>query len=308
MAVNSRIGIDLGGTKIEGAVLNAQGDIVTRQRIATPADDYDAICAAVTQLVLTLERESRSAATVGVGMPGSVSPATGLVKNANTVCLIGTRFGADLETSLARPIRLENDANCFVLSEVNGGIADGYDSVFGVIIGSGTGGGLYLNGRVVTGANAIGGEWGHNPVPWTVLPEARRACYCGKQNCVETFLSGPGLLRTFIERGGVGASTIEAVVVAKDAGNVVACEVLADYAGQLAECLAVVINVVDPSAVVLGGGLSNLPNLCREVAAALPTTVFSDSVQTRILRARFGDSSGVRGAANLWPAEISTDV
>ncbi len=305
--VNCRIGIDLGGTKIEGIALAADGSILARQRIATPAEDYHSICAAIAGLVRSLEAVT-GACPVGLGMPGIISPATGLVKNANTVALIGQPFEADLRIALARPVRIENDANCLLLSEVHGGAADGCSSAFGVILGTGTGGSLFVNNGLVVGANAIAGEWGHNPVPWRVTSAAARRCYCGNDNCVETFLSGPGLLRSFVERGGHRARSVEDVVRAAAGGNAIAGATLTAYADQLGACLTTVVNIFDPAVIVLGGGVSQLAGLCAATAAYLATRAFSDTLSTRVVRARFGDSSGVFGAARLWQVGDAIDV
>lgn len=298
-----RIGIDLGGTKIEGALLDAAGQLLHSRRIATPAADYPAICAAISGLVAALEAEHGARATVGIGMPGSLSPRTGLVRNANTVCLNGRPLAADLSRLLQRPVRLENDANCLVLSEVNGGAATSGQCVFGVIIGTGTGGAVHVNGALLRGASAIAGEWGHNHVPWSVAPSASRPCYCGSRDCVETYLSGPGLLRTYAAQGRADATRVETIVARASAGEIQARTTLARYREQLARCLASVVNVLDPELIVLAGGVSNLPHLADSVADLLPGLAFSDVIATRVVTARFGDSSGVRGAACLWSAE-----
>jgi len=302
-----RIGIDLGGTKIEGAVLDAEARLLRARRVATPASDYPAICAAITGLVTSLEAEHGARATVGIGMPGSLSPRTGLVRNANTVCLNGRPLGEDLSRLLQRPVRLENDANCLVLSEINGGAATSGQCVFGVIIGTGTGGAVHVNGGLLRGASAIAGEWGHNHVPWSVAPSASRPCYCGSRDCVETYLSGPGLLRTYAAQGRASAARVERVAARARAGEVQAVTALARYHEQLARCLASVVNVLDPDLIVLAGGVSNLPDLAVSVAEVLPALAFSDVIATRVVTARFGDSSGVRGAACLWSADDAAD-
>lgn len=298
-----RIGIDLGGTKTECAVVGSDGEIELRRRIKTPHNDYQRICAEIGGLVRGCEAHVGTSVSIGIGMPGAISPATGLVKNANTVCLNGKPFARDIASVLQREVRIANDANCFVLSEIHGGAAHGYDSAFGVIIGTGTGGGLFVNGGLVSGANAIGGEWGHNPVPWPVLSNHARACYCGRNNCVETFLSGPGLIRSFTESGGHAVLGVEQIVRASHDGDALAGTVLADYCLQLSQCLAALVNVFDPAVIVLGGGLSQLPNLAIKVQTLLPGLAFSDQLETAVVGAAFGDSSGVRGAANLWAAE-----
>jgi fructokinase len=299
-----RIGVDLGGTKIEIAALDAGGEIRFRRRAPTPRGDYDATLAAIGALVRACEAAA-GAGTVGIGIPGAVSPATGLVKNANSTWLNGRPFAADLQASLGREVRLANDANCFALSEAVDGAAADARIVFGVIIGTGTGGGLVVDRQILVGPNAIAGEWGHNPLPW---PEAGEwpgpSCYCGRTGCIETFLSGPGLVRDYL--GDRHASTDDgpgdaAVIQARArAGEREALAALDRYARRLARGLASVINVVDPDAVVLGGGLSNIEDLYERVPALWQPFVFSDTVRTRLAPARHGDSSGVRGAAWLW--------
>lgn len=293
----SRIGIDLGGTKTEVATLDDNGTIVRRERCPTPGG-YADIIATLVELVTLFESEPST--PVGIGMPGIISPATGLVKNANTVCLNGQPLARDVIARLGPRVRFENDANCMILSEVNGGAAAGAEPAFGVIIGTGTGGALYANGGLVRGANAIAGEWGHNPVPWHVPGPSARSCYCGRENCVETFLSGAGLQQSFSAAGGDGTSTVEDIAAAALADAPVAAATLEGYARQLAACLALVVNIVDPAAVVLAGGLSNLPGLAPRVTAALQALAFSDTLVTTVQVAHFGDSSGVRGAAMLW--------
>ena len=294
-----RIGIDLGGTKIEAIALDADGRERFRHRMATPRGDYAATVEAVALLVIQAEAVvGRS--TVGVGMPGVVSPATGLVKNANSTWLNGRPLSEDLASRLERPVRLANDANCFALSEATDGAAAGLPVVFGVILGTGVGGGLIVNGRVVTGANAVAGEWGHNPLPW---PEAGEwpgpPCYCGRTGCIETFLSGPGLARDFRDRTGRDADAAGLAAEAQ-AGNADALERMSRYEHRLARGLASIINVFDPDAIVLGGGVSNIDRLYERVPRIWAEFVFSDTVVTRLVRAVHGDSSGVRGAAWLW--------
>jgi fructokinase len=270
-----RIGVDLGGTKTEAAALDEGGSILARRRIPTPRGDYRATLLAIRDLVAAVEAEAGGSGSVGVGIPGTISPATGLVKNANSTWLIGKPLQADLEEALGRPVRLANDANCFALSEAVDGAAAGLSVVFGVILGTGVGGGIAVEGRVLTGPNAIAGEWGHNPMPW---PEADEwpgpACWCGRTGCIETLLSGPAF-----ERDG------------RDPDR---------HADRLARALAMVLNLLDPDAIVLGGGLSNLESLYREVPARWERWAFSDRITTPLLPPRWGDSSGVRGAAWLW--------
>jgi fructokinase len=295
-----RIGIDLGGTKIEAAVIDDEGHFLCRERAATPATDYHGICAAIASMVAALEERHGRGLTVGIGMPGAISPATGLVKNANTTCLNGRPFERDIAAALGRDVRLANDANCLLLSESRRGAAAGARSAFGIILGTGTGGALLVDGQVLGGANAIAGEWGHNRVPWNVDVDASRACYCGRLDCIETYLSGSGLARSYHEAGGACADGVPAIVARAARGEAVAAAALADYAGRVACCLAQVVNVFDPEVVVLAGGLSNLPALASRVEAGLSRHVFSDRVVTRVVLAAFGDSSGVRGAACLW--------
>lgn len=294
-----RIGIDLGGTKIEGVALAPGGRELARERVATPVGDYAATLSAIVGLV---GRLGPASASVGIGMPGAIAPASGLIKNANSVWLIGRPLDRDLAAALGRPVRLANDADCFTLSEATDGAAAGAQTVFGVILGTGVGGGIVVGGRLVAGPNAIAGEWGHNPLPWP--NDAERPgprCYCGRHGCIETFLSGPGLARDHgLHSGGTQAPPeIVAAAMAGDAGALASLE---RYADRLARGLAHVINILDPHVIVLGGGLSNLAYLYDELPKRLGPYVFSDRVDTRIVPARFGDSSGVRGAAWLWPA------
>ena len=299
-----RIGLDLGGTKIECAAFDASGREVFRRREATPRNDYDATLAALVALVGACERATCRRGTIGVGTPGAISPATGLIKNSNSTWLNGRPLSRDLERVLGRPLRFANDADCFALSEATDGAAAGARVVFGVIIGTGTGGGIVVEGRVVTGPNAIGGEWGHNPLPW---PQRREwpgpACYCGRTGCIETFLSGPGFARDFRQAAGAPAvDIVDAVAIARLAseGDALADAALCRYAERMARALASIINVLDPDVIVLGGGMSNLDRLYEDVPRQWGAWVFSDRVDTRLLRARHGDASGVRGAAWLW--------
>ncbi len=299
--MTTRIGIDLGGTKIEAAVLGDDGAVRARRRVATPRDDYAATLRSIAALVEDLEAEMGSAAVVGVGMPGTISPATGLVKNANSVWLNGRPLADDLRRVLPRPLRFANDANCFALSEAVDGAAAGAGAVFGVIVGTGTGGGVVVNGRIWTGPNAIAGEFGHNPQPWPNLDEGPGPqCYCGQTGCIETYLSGPGLSRDHERTTG---QTLDAAGIAVRAasGDMAAEATLRRYEDRMARALASVVNVLDPDVVVLGGGLSNLSRLYVTVPRLWTRYVFSDRVDTRLVSPRHGDSSGVRGAAWLWP-------
>jgi fructokinase len=295
-----RIGVDLGGTKIEALALGAEGQVLGRRRIPTPRHDYPATLDAIVGLVGALERDLGGRATVGVGMPGAISPATGLVKNANSVWLNGKPLVEDLTQRLGRSLRFANDANCFTLSEAVDGAARGSRVVFGVIVGTGTGGGIAVEGRILTGPNAIAGEWGHNPLPWPQEGEwPGPSCYCGKTACVETFLSGPGMARDHQEATGeaLDAAKIAARAEAGDPGSRATLE---RYEDRMARALAVLINILDPDAVVLGGGMSKLGRLYENVPRRWQRHGFSDRLDTPLLAPLHGDSSGVRGAAWLW--------
>jgi predicted NBD/HSP70 family sugar kinase len=298
-----RIGVDLGGTKIEGVALSDEGTAAARRRVATPRDDYAATLAAMARLVEDLERDAGGRGTVGVGMPGTISPATGRVKNANSVWLNGRALAEDLARELPRPLRFANDANCFALSEASDGAAVGARVVFGVIVGTGVGGGLVVDGRVWTGPNAIAGEWGHNPLPW---PEGGERpgppCYCGKMGCIETFLSGPGLARDHRETTGAVAEA-SAIAAAAARGDAAALAALDRYEDRMARALAAVINVLDPDAIVLGGGMSNVGRLYANVPRLWGRYAFSDRVDTRLVSPAHGDASGARGAAWLWTVQ-----
>jgi fructokinase len=295
-----RIGIDLGGTKIEIVALGDAGDELVRRRVPSPAHDYAAIVETIARLVEDVERERGVRGSVGVGTPGIPSRASGLMKNANSTVLIGRPLERDLSERLQRPVRLANDANCFALSEAADGAARDADSVFGVILGTGVGGGIVIGGRPLVGANAIAGEWGHNPLPWPAAEELPGPpCYCGKRGCIETFLSGPGLARDHRVAGGA-ESDGAAIAAAAARGDPAARATLERYCDRLARSLATVIDVLDPDAIVLGGGVSNIAALYSELPRRLPAYVFSDAVATRVLAALHGDASGVRGAARLW--------
>lgn len=296
-----RIGIDLGGTKIEVIALGEAGQELARHRVPTPQGDYAATLAAVVGLVDRVEVETGRRGTVGVGTPGALSRVSGLIKNANSTCLIGEPLKDDLQALLGRELRVANDANCFALSEAVDGAGQGAPVVFGVILGTGVGAGIVVNGRALDGANGIAGEWGHNPLP---LPAGEDlplpSCYCGRAGCIETYLSGPGLAMDHARCSGELARP-EGIVAGAAEGDP-ACEAsLARYEHRLARALAGVINILDPDVIVLGGGLSNVERLYETVPSLWRPHVFSDHVATRLLRARHGDSSGVRGAAWLWP-------
>jgi len=297
-----RIGIDLGGTKIEAVALDAEGTELLRRRVATPQGDYSATLQAVAQLVTTSERRLTCTATVGIGTPGAISPASGLLKNSNSVCLNGQPLRQDLQLLLQRPVRIANDADCFALSEAIDGAAAGAAVVFGVIVGTGTGAGIVCHGRLLSGPNAIAGEWGHNPLPWPADDERPgHTCYCGRQGCIETWLSGPAVQREYLRTTGSTLSASD--IAARDAaGEPAARQVLDAYIDRMARALAGIINVIDPHVIVLGGGIGNIQRLYHDVPAAWGKYVFSDRVDTRLVPPRYGDSSGVRGAAWLWPA------
>lgn len=294
-----RMGIDLGGTKIAALVLDDGGAEFARDRIPTPAGDYTATLQCLAGLVGRLEARVGGRCSIGIGMPGSFSRTTGRVKNSNSVCLNGQPLRQDLEALLQRPLRFANDADCFTLSEATDGAARDAPVVFGVILGTGTGGGICVNGKLLAGPNAIAGEWGHNPLPWPRGDELPgRDCYCGKQGCIETWVSGPGLAQDYRE-GGTRELTAQAIFRAAGQGDIVALAAVEHYVDRLARSLAGVINVLDPDCIVLGGGLSNYAGLYEAVPARWDRYIFSDTVETRLLPARYGDSSGVRGAAWL---------
>jgi fructokinase len=297
-----RIGVDLGGTKIEAIALGDDGREIFRHRVPTPSGDYEATLRTIAKLVFSIEEDLGQKGSVGIGTPGAISPRTGLIKNSNSIVLNGRPLDRDLASTLGRGVRIENDANCFALSEAVDGAARDAAVVFGVIIGTGVGAGIVIDKRIVSGRNRIAGEWGHNPLPWPRAEELPGPpCYCGKSGCIETFLSGPGLTREFGNRTGKDLSTNE-ISSAADAGDKEAIAAMEIYENRLARGLAHVINILDPDTIVLGGGLSNIGRLYRNVPALIQLYVFSDGVDTSIVRAMHGDSSGVRGAAWLWPA------
>jgi len=298
-----RIGIDVGGTKIEAIAIADDGSERLRRRIPAPRGDYASTLAAVTGLVRGIEAELGVGATVGIGIPGAISHATGRVKNANSTWLNGTPLPDDLARMLERPIRLANDANCFALSEAIDGAGAGAGIVFGVIVGTGTGGGVVVDGHVLTGVNGVAGEWGHNPLPAPRGDESPGPpCYCGRRGCIETFLSGPALASDYAASGGPGG-TAQEIAARAAGGEALAIAALDRYEDRMARALAGVINLLDPHVVVLGGGLSNIDRLYDRVPQLWAPYVFSDTVTTRLLRAVHGDSSGVRGAAWLWNTE-----
>jgi fructokinase len=293
------IGIDLGGTKIEGIAIDGTNELL-RLRVPTPRGDYGATVDEVHKLVLKIEDTLGRQGSVGIAIPGAMSTTTGLIKNANSTWLIGKHLNRDLEEALQRPVRLSNDANCFALSEATDGAAQGARVVFGVILGTGTGGGVAIDGNVIEGRHRITGEWGHNPLPWPRDDERPGArCYCGRMGCIETFVSGPALSATY---AALSQKTADAPEIARRAedGDHAASRALALYEDRLARALASIINVLDPDVIVLGGGLSNIGRLYANVPVLWKPFVFSDTADTPLIRARYGDSSGVRGAAWLW--------
>lgn len=316
-----RFGVDVGGTKIEIVALDQAGLLKHKQRIATPKGDYLATVQAITDLVLEADAALNTQGSVGVGIPGSVSHKTGKIKNANSTWLIGQDLQGDLQRKLGRPVEVANDANCFALSEATDGAAQGAEVVFGVIIGTGCGGGVVVNGQILNGVNAIGGEWGHNPLPWSTEADEPLDCYCGLRGCNETFLAGSGLERHYQKRAGLlimaepagqqvtqqvtqqvahqELPSAEEIVALSKQGDKLAGQLMEDYYTWLAKGLASVINLIDPDVIVLGGGMSNIEALYTEVPKRWQRWVFSDQVSTQLVAPKFGDSSGVRGAAWL---------
>ena len=297
-----RFGLDLGGTKMEAVLLDDTGEIVWRERRPTPAEDYQAIIETIAALVAQAAIETAQEMTVGIGMPGSLSPKTGLVRNSNTQCLNGQAIKQDLESAMAREVRFANDANCFALSEATDGAGAGAQSVFGVIIGTGCGGGLVFDGKLQNGANAIGGEWGHNPLAAPTADELPGPpCYCGRQGCNEVWISGSGFARDHEAITGEKL-TAEQIIASDSAAAKASFERLYD---RIARALGAVINVVDPDVIVLGGGLSNVDALYTHIPEIWDGYIFSDVIETRLVKNKHGDSSGVRGAAWLWPLNKS---
>jgi len=300
-----RIGIDLGGTKIEGIALDSDGRELDRFRVATPRGDYEGTVAAIRGVVGDLEKATGGAGTVGVGIPGTVVASTGLVKNANSTWLNGRPFERDLSAALGREVRCANDANCFAVSEATDGAAAGVGVVFGVIVGTGCGGGVALNGHVHAGRNGIGGEWGHMPLPWATADELPGPeCYCGRRGCLEMWISGTGFELDFARHSGRELRGKE-IVAAAGAGDVEALGAMERLFDRMARGLAVMVDVLDPDVIVVGGGLSNLESLYPAVSRLLRDYPFGGGVDTPVVRAMHGDSSGVRGAAWLWPQRVS---
>jgi fructokinase len=300
LRVDMRIGIDLGGTKIELAVLKPDGAVAWRQRVPTPRNDYDETIRAISGLVRNVETQIDCRAPVGIAIPGTISRNSGLVKNANSTCLIGHPLDKDLSAALRRPVRVANDANCFALSEAADGAGAGARVVFGIIAGTGVGGGLCVDGHVLEGANSIAGEWGHNPLPSPSSDEvAGPLCYCGKHGCIETWVSGPALSRQYSDRTGTPLSGTE-IARAADTGDAAARAVMESFYDRFARAIASVVNIVDPDIIVMGGGLSGIDGLYRELPGRILRYAFSPEGPARVVKNMHGDSSGVRGAAWLW--------
>lgn len=295
-----RIGVDVGGTKIEAALVDSKNRIRGRERMPTPRDNYRETLQVICSLVRSLERDFADPLSVGIGIPGSLSPATGLVQNANSTWLIGERLDADIASALDREVRLANDANCFALSEAREGAGAGAQTVFGVILGTGVGGGLVVGGRIIGGPNRITGEWGHNPLPWPRESEMPgRPCYCGRMGCLETWLSGPALEADYAQEFGEARSPID-ISSGINEGEDKALSVFARYEDRLARGLATVVNLIDPEIIVLGGGLSNIDRLYTELPGKIGKYAFCETPSVKVVKNMHGDSSGVRGAAMLW--------
>lgn len=297
-----RIGVDLGGTKIAGLALGVGDRILAETRVLTPRGDYEATIRSIVDVVGALEREARGSGSVGIGIPGSIVPATGLVQNANSTCLNGQPLGKDLGDALGRPVRFANDANCLAMSEATDGAAQGARSVFAVIAGTGLGGGIWVNGELIEGARRIGGEWGHTPLPWMTAAEfPGPVCWCGRTGCLETFVSGTGLENDDAAATGRRRSAIE-IVEAAQGGDPAARASLDRHASRFARGLALIANILDPEVVVLGGGLSQMSHLYDELPRRAAPYIFAEDKALKVLPPRWGDASGVRGAARLWPA------
>jgi fructokinase len=300
-----RIGIDLGGTKIEALAIDDDGVELVRYRVDTPRDDYDATVMAMVELVRRIEKETENKGSVGAGIPGSISGINGLVKNANSTWLNGRPLDKDFALALGREVRIANDANCFAVSEATDGAAAGKHVVFGVILGTGCGGGVAIDARVQTGPNSVAGEWGHNPLPWQTPEEfPGPKCYCGRQGCMEMWVSGTGISLDYKNLTG-RMCTAREIVAEFEMGNPDATDVIERFEDRLARGLAQVINVLDPDVIVIGGGVSRVKRIYEELPKKLPSYVFGGEVSTPVLPAMYGDSSGVRGAAWLWPSEQS---
>lgn len=301
--MNIQFGIDLGGTKTEVLALDSEGQNILRRRVNTPKNDYQATLKCIKQLIVDAEQELSIEGTVGICTPGSISPSSGLLRNSNSTCLNNQPFKQDLEKLLNREIRISNDANCFALSEATDGAAINAEIVFGVIIGTGCGAGIIINKQIINGPNSIAGEWGHNPLPW---PDAEEVdppkCWCGKSGCIETYISGTGFCNDFFRLSSFSKSS-EEIVLSANAGDELSQVALMRYERRLAKSLAHVINILDPDTIVLGGGMSNIKSLYKNVPNLWNEYVFSDNVLTQLVAPIHGDSSGVRGAARLWNPE-----
>lgn len=299
-SIDFRLGIDMGGTKIESIALNSQGEQIYRERLPTPQGDYAGMLDTVGTLVSRAEAQLQGTGSVGIGTPGALSPTTGLLRNSNSVCMNGKSFKADIEQHLQREIRMANDANCFALSEAVDGAGAGADVVFGVIIGTGVGGGVVIRQHVLGGPNAVAGEWGHNPLPWPLEHELPGPdCYCGKQGCIETWLAGPSFSNDYHRQTGEHLTAPD-IIARAEQNDPSATTTLDRYEDRLARALATVINVLDPDVIVLGGGMSNIKSLYTQIPKRWARYVFSDHVATQLSPPVHGDSSGVRGAAWLW--------
>lgn len=299
-----QIGLDFGGTKIEAAALSESGDYLLRVRKPNPGQ-YDDAITAVRDLIAYVERETGQTGTVGIGVPGSISPTTGLMRNSNSLYLNGRPFREDLSEALGREVRLANDANCFALSEAVDGAGAGAKVCFGVILGTGCGGGVVINGKLIEGANGIAGEWGHNPLPWANMRETPGPnCYCGQKGCLEQWISGTGLQRDYSVRTG-NTVAAEEIIQAANAGDTSARLAFEALIERIGKAIATVCNIIDPDAIVIGGGLSNVPEIIERIPSVIGSHVFSDAWSAHVVQAKWGDSSGVRGAARLWsPGEV----
>jgi len=301
MADKYRIGIDLGGTKIASIVLDHQGHVLHEKRIASPRNDYKNTVSCICEIVSGLERDLEHKALVGIGIPGSVSPQTGVVQNANSTWLNGQPLREDLTSALGREVRIENDANCFALSEALEGAGRGSRMVFGVILGTGCGGGLVFDNQLISGPHAIGGEWGHTPLPWPTADETGVVkCWCGKNDCIEGWISGTGMAADHFRHNKIRLQATEIAQKAQN-GDLAALDTLNRFMSRLARGLALMVNIIDPDAIVLGGGLSNIDMIYEKVPEIMQPYIFADHFKPCILRPTFGDASGVRGAAHLWP-------
>jgi fructokinase len=299
-----RIGFDLGGSKIEGILMNGGATELTRYRVATPRNDYAATIATIVDLTATLRQGITASARIGIAVPGSISPVTGLMQNANSTWLNGRPFDSDLAAALSTPVRLANDANCFALSEAIDGAGENARTVFGVILGTGCGGGIVVNGRLLDGPRGIGGEWGHNPLPWTTSDEyPGPQCWCGRKGCLETWVSGPGMATDHARVTGETHTAIE-IAARASAGNGAAMATLSRHAARLARGLAHVVNIIDPDVLVLGGGLSQLSHLYEQLPPLMAPYIFADQASVVIKAPRWGDASGTRGAARLWDLPV----